>query len=155
MCVWYRCIGLSLSQQRHITEVWWCILQLVVEVMDANDHRPVFSAPLYEASVSEAVAPATTVLALQCRDKDQSPSTDSAVYFSLHHAEALASHGLFTVDSTAGDLIVAKPLDRLEYMSSSVMLDTKKNIPIHISVSSILRCLPYFDVFPTLMSSIV
>ncbi|XP_071532452.1 fat-like cadherin-related tumor suppressor homolog isoform X3 [Panulirus ornatus] len=86
--------------------------KLIVEVMDANDHRPVFSSPLYEGSVSEAVSPATTVLTLQCRDKDQSPSTDSAVYFSLHHAEALASHGLFTVDSTTGDLIVAKPLDR-------------------------------------------
>ncbi|XP_042236772.1 protocadherin Fat 1-like, partial [Homarus americanus] len=86
--------------------------KLVVEVMDANDHRPVFSARVYEASVSEAVAPGTTVLALQCRDMDQSPSTASAVYFSLHHAQSLASHGLFTIDSTVGDLIVAEPLDR-------------------------------------------
>ncbi|KAK8746409.1 hypothetical protein OTU49_017006, partial [Cherax quadricarinatus] len=86
--------------------------KLVVEVMDANDHRPVLSARVYEASISEAVSPGTTVLALQCRDKDHSPSTASPVYFSLHHAEALASQGLFAVDSSSGDLIVAKPLDR-------------------------------------------
>lgn len=81
--------------------------------MDANDHRPVFSAPLYEASVSEAAAPGTTILGLQCRDKDNSPSTSSSVYFSLHHAHAIATHGLFTIDSSSGDVIVAKPLDRL------------------------------------------
>lgn len=86
--------------------------QLAVEVMDANDHRPVFSAPLYEASVSEAAAPGTTILGLQCRDKDNSPSTSSSVYFSLHHAHAIATHGLFTIDSANGDVIVAKPLDR-------------------------------------------
>ncbi|XP_047474985.1 fat-like cadherin-related tumor suppressor homolog isoform X2 [Penaeus chinensis] len=86
--------------------------QLAVEVMDANDHRPVFSAPLYEASVSEAAAPGTTILGLQCRDKDNSPSTSSSVYFSLHHAHAIATHGLFTIDSSNGDVIVAKPLDR-------------------------------------------
>ncbi|XP_050707144.1 fat-like cadherin-related tumor suppressor homolog isoform X2 [Eriocheir sinensis] len=86
--------------------------KLVVEVMDANDHRPVFSARTYEGAVSEDVAPGSTVVTLQCRDRDQSPTASSAVYFTLHHAQALASQGLFTVDSFTGDLIVAEPLDR-------------------------------------------
>ncbi|XP_050704703.1 fat-like cadherin-related tumor suppressor homolog [Eriocheir sinensis] len=86
--------------------------QLVVEVMDANDHRPVFSARTYEGGVSEDVAPGSTVVTLQCRDRDQSPTASSAVYFTLHHAQALASQGLFTVDSFTGDLIVAEPMDR-------------------------------------------
>lgn len=77
--------------------------------MDANDHRPVFSARVYSGSVSEAATPGTSVLSLQCRDRDQSPS---AVYFTLHHAHALASHGLFTLDSSSGELTVAQPLDR-------------------------------------------
>ncbi|KAK4302799.1 hypothetical protein Pmani_025146 [Petrolisthes manimaculis] len=83
--------------------------KLVVSVMDANDHRPVFSARVYSGSVSEAATPGTSILTLQCRDRDQSPS---AVYFTLHHAHALASHGLFSLDSTSGDLTVAQPLDR-------------------------------------------
>lgn len=82
--------------------------------MDANDHRPVFSARTYEGTVSEAVAPGATVLTLQCRDRDQSPTASSSVYFTLHHAQAVASQGLFTVDSFSGDLIVAEPLDRLD-----------------------------------------
>ncbi|XP_050720733.1 fat-like cadherin-related tumor suppressor homolog [Eriocheir sinensis] len=86
--------------------------KLVVEVMDANDHRPVFSARTYEGAVSEDVAPGSTVVTLQCRDRDQSPTASSAVYFTLHHAQALASQGLFTVDSFTGDLIVAEPMDR-------------------------------------------
>ena len=88
------------------------LIQLVVEVMDANDHRPVFSARKYEGTISEAEAPGATVLSLQCRDKDEAPLTSSSVYFTLHHAHALASQGLFTVDSFTGDLIVAEPLDR-------------------------------------------
>ncbi|XP_050721222.1 fat-like cadherin-related tumor suppressor homolog [Eriocheir sinensis] len=86
--------------------------KLVVEVMDANDHRPVFSARTYGGAVSEDVAPGSTVVTLQCRDRDQSPTASSSVYFTLHHAQALASQGLFTVDSFTGDLIVAEPLDR-------------------------------------------
>ncbi|XP_050703882.1 fat-like cadherin-related tumor suppressor homolog [Eriocheir sinensis] len=66
----------------------------------------------YEGAVSEDVAPGSTVVTLQCRDRDQSPTASSAVYFTLHHAQALASQGLFTVDSFTGDLIVAEPLDR-------------------------------------------
>ncbi|KAK3890390.1 hypothetical protein Pcinc_005674 [Petrolisthes cinctipes] len=62
--------------------------KLVVSVMDANDHR--------QCSVP-------------CRDRDQSPS---AVYFTLHHAHALASHGLFSSTRPVGDLSVAQPLDR-------------------------------------------
>ncbi|XP_063862581.1 fat-like cadherin-related tumor suppressor homolog isoform X4 [Scylla paramamosain] len=86
--------------------------KLVVEVMNANDHRPVFSAKKYEGTISEDVEPGATVLTLQCRDKDQAPLTFSSVYFTLHHAHALASQGLFTVDSFTGDVLVAEPLDR-------------------------------------------
>ncbi|XP_050707159.1 fat-like cadherin-related tumor suppressor homolog [Eriocheir sinensis] len=86
--------------------------KLVVELIVANYHRQVFSARTYEGAVSEDVAPGSTVVTLQCRDRDQSPTASSAVYFTLHHAQALASQGLFTVDSFTGDLIVAEPLDR-------------------------------------------
>ncbi|XP_050689947.1 fat-like cadherin-related tumor suppressor homolog [Eriocheir sinensis] len=93
--------------------------KLVVEVMDANDHRPVFSARTYEGAVSEDVAPGSTVVTLQCRDRDQSPTASSAVYFTLHHAQALASQGLFTVDSFTGDLIVAEEVSSVHELTVS------------------------------------
>ncbi|XP_064099968.1 fat-like cadherin-related tumor suppressor homolog isoform X2 [Macrobrachium nipponense] len=101
--------------------VYTTTTKLMVEVMDANDHRPVFSDRVYEGSVSESTKPGATVLALHCRDKDHSPSTpSSSVYFSLHHSDSLASQGLFTIDSSTGDIIVAMPLDR-EVCSSHVL----------------------------------
>jgi hypothetical protein len=109
-----------------------------VTVLDANDHAPVFSAPLYDVAVPEDAAPGTSVVTLLCRDKDHmapaptsspllSPerntsSTDGFVsdsagavtplFFSLEHGEALNSAELFSVDSASGVVSVAQPLDR-------------------------------------------
>ena len=98
---------------------------MTVEVMDANDHRPIFSSSKYIGSVPEDSEPGTTVLILQCRDRDfpnppppgeqgdAPPPVTTSLYFTLQHSHALESKGLFSLDPSTGALTVARPLDRL------------------------------------------
>lgn len=41
-----------------------------INVLDCNDHAPVFEMPEYEASVREGASPGTTVLTLKATDQD-------------------------------------------------------------------------------------
>ncbi|KAK3850814.1 hypothetical protein Pcinc_042505 [Petrolisthes cinctipes] len=85
--------------------------KLEVSVTSTRERRPMFSSRVYNGRVSEAAVPgSTTVLTLQCRDADQQPP--SPVYFTIHHPHHLASHDLFSLDSSSGELKVAQPLDR-------------------------------------------
>lgn len=46
------------------------ILWLQINVLDCNDHSPVFEMQQYEASVREGASPGTTVLTLKATDQD-------------------------------------------------------------------------------------
>ncbi|CAL4061688.1 unnamed protein product, partial [Meganyctiphanes norvegica] len=85
------------------------IEQLVIEVLDANDHQPELSHSEYWGNVSESAIIGTTVLSLHCQDYD---TGRSRLFFSIHHSNATQSTGLFALNSSTGALTVAKPLDR-------------------------------------------
>lgn len=83
-------------------------LQLDVNVLDVNDHAPVFSQALYRAQVSENADVGTEVAQLNATDADQ----DKRVVYALHAAASATSLRKFKVDSVRGAVVLAEKLDR-------------------------------------------
>lgn len=83
--------------------------QLLVKVIDINDHRPEFSEPTYRVEISEnVVEKGEPVLQLHAQDLDE----DKRVFYSLHNAQSQASLRIFQVDSLTGTVSLNEPLDR-------------------------------------------
>ncbi|KAJ8667841.1 hypothetical protein QAD02_009504, partial [Eretmocerus hayati] len=82
---------------------------VIVKVIDINDHRPEFSEPIYRIDVSEnLVDRGESVLQLHATDLDQ----DRRLFYSLHNAQTQSSLNIFHVDSLNGTLSLNEPLDR-------------------------------------------
>lgn len=79
-------------------------LVLIVEVVNFNDVGPVFTAPIYQVMVSEAVLLRDSFLQVQCTDGD-----NSADEISYNIDEAIA--GPFSINSTTGELFITQELD--------------------------------------------
>ncbi|KAL1114860.1 hypothetical protein AAG570_007684, partial [Ranatra chinensis] len=82
--------------------------QVYVDVVDINEHLPVFSQPLYTANVSEILPVGSEVVHLEATDRDH----DSKVQYSLHCAQSPSSLHMFKVDYQTGSITVAQRLDR-------------------------------------------
>lgn len=82
--------------------------QLLVTVIDINDHRPEFSETNYHVEISENVDKGETVLQLHATDKDE----DKKVFYSLHAAQNQQSLEIFHVDSITGTITLNDYLDR-------------------------------------------
>ena len=81
----------------------------MIDVVDVNDHRPMFSQAVYHVDVSEMTSVGTTLLVLPATDND---ITSSLVY-SILHTEHVTSARMFTLQPVTGHLILIQPLDRL------------------------------------------
>ncbi|XP_054890374.1 protocadherin alpha-2-like [Poeciliopsis prolifica] len=84
-------------------------MQILVNVIDANDNSPLFSKPLYKASVSENIPVGTTVLKLNATDLDEGPNAE-ITYF-LMGGGTVDSSGKFSVIPESGEIIVTADLD--------------------------------------------
>ncbi|XP_068085238.1 fat-like cadherin-related tumor suppressor homolog [Anabrus simplex] len=82
--------------------------QLYVDVIDINDHRPIFSEKVYGVEISENVEKGTEILQLLATDEDE----DKKVFYSLHAARNPASLSIFKIDSMTGSVILKEKLDR-------------------------------------------
>ncbi|XP_044594516.1 fat-like cadherin-related tumor suppressor homolog isoform X4 [Cotesia glomerata] len=82
--------------------------QLVINVIDINDHRPEFSEAIYRVDISENVDKGEKILQLYATDKDE----DKKVFYSLHAAQNQKSLEIFHVDSITGTIILNDYLDR-------------------------------------------
>nr|CAD7568523.1 unnamed protein product [Timema californicum] len=82
--------------------------QLLVNVIDMNDHRPEFSDRFYHADVSEDLDEGTTILRLLATDKDEG----DRLYYSWHAARESISLDLFKLDSVSGAIYLQEKLDR-------------------------------------------
>ncbi|GLV44458.1 starry night [Carabus blaptoides fortunei] len=89
---------------------------LQINVIDANDHGPVFEMNEYDASVREGVSIGTTVITLKATDQDVGKNAE--VEYSLHSvhgggmsSEESDSHA-FRVDSRTGVITTRNLLDR-------------------------------------------
>ncbi|XP_023289907.1 fat-like cadherin-related tumor suppressor homolog isoform X2 [Orussus abietinus] len=82
--------------------------QLLVTVIDINDHRPEFTQQTYQVDVSESVEKGERILQLHATELDE----DKRVFYSLHAAQSQASLGIFHVDSVTGAVSLNGALDR-------------------------------------------
>lgn len=83
-------------------------MQLDINVVDVNDHAPVFSQPLYHTQVSEDADTGIEIVQLNATDADR----DKRVFYALHAASSATSLRKFKVDSTRGVITLAERLDR-------------------------------------------
>ncbi|XP_074865701.1 protocadherin beta-15-like [Carettochelys insculpta] len=83
--------------------------RVLVQVLDANDNRPVFEQPAYRARVAENSPPGTLVLRLKATDVDEGPSGEVRYALSSHNSEA--SRAVFAIDARSGELRVRGPVD--------------------------------------------
>ncbi|TSN95695.1 Protocadherin Fat 1 [Bagarius yarrelli] len=81
--------------------------QVLIKLIDTNNHRPQFSKPRYEVSVSEDVAPDTEVLRLSATDQDEK----NKLTFTLLSSTDPFSLRKFRLDPGTGALYTAEPLD--------------------------------------------
>ncbi|XP_024879658.1 fat-like cadherin-related tumor suppressor homolog isoform X4 [Temnothorax curvispinosus] len=84
------------------------LTQLLVTVIDINDHRPEFTENTYRVDISENVEKGERILQLHATDEDE----DKKVFYSLHAAQTQASLEIFHVDSVLGSITLNEPLDR-------------------------------------------
>ncbi|XP_053369960.1 protocadherin gamma-A11-like [Clarias gariepinus] len=83
-------------------------VKISVSVMDVNDNAPVFSHPLYRASLSENSPKGTFVARVHASDKDKGTNGDVVYSFSSSSGKALDS---FRIDANTGDITVNDDLD--------------------------------------------
>ncbi|XP_068085239.1 cadherin-related tumor suppressor [Anabrus simplex] len=82
------------------------VLQLVINVTDANDNAPVLDSALYNATILEEEAPPEKVVRVSATDADS--GSNGQVYYRLLGDE----EGAFEMDADTGDIYTAVRLDR-------------------------------------------
>lgn len=81
---------------------------LQINVLDENDHVPVFEQPNYEASLRESAPIGTTVLAVRATDHDTGPN--SAIEYTF--LNPTGANDAFRIDSKTGVVTTRTALDR-------------------------------------------
>ncbi|XP_063710939.1 protocadherin Fat 1-like isoform X6 [Symsagittifera roscoffensis] len=119
--------------------------RLNVIVEDSNDSPPVFSHPVYRASISEGAAPGTFVVEVVARDAD---SGDNAALQYIIIASAEGSQN-FQIDEQSGVITTKRHLDREKISEYSLLVqvhDTKHFdvTTVVITVNDINDCTPQF-----------
>ncbi|XP_076376857.1 FAT atypical cadherin kugelei isoform X4 [Megalopta genalis] len=92
------------------------LTQLLVTVIDINDHKPEFTEATYRVDISENVEKGERILQLHATDEDE----DKKVFYSLHAAQNQASLEIFHVDTVTGAVTLNELLDR-ETMEEHVL----------------------------------
>jgi len=80
--------------------------EVLVTVMDINNHDPVFNSTIYEVSVSEDISITGLVLTVLATDNDR--GSNAAVTYSIQSSFAT----LFTIGMTSGHITTLQRLDR-------------------------------------------
>ncbi|XP_072940790.1 protocadherin-like wing polarity protein stan [Epargyreus clarus] len=122
---------------------------LQINVLDCNDHSPVFEMQQYEASVREGASPGTTVLTLKATDQDIGKnaeveySIESVTADSLNPEanestnERTDASDVFRVDGRSGALLTRAPLDREKVSRYTVIVKaTDQASPVADRMSS-------------------
>ncbi len=87
-----------------------CRATLVINILNIDDEKPVFSAPFYYGEVEESAPLGTTVLTLLAHDPDSA---------SISYRLSGSAEGRFSV-TRSGDIVVSGLLDREEFPGGSI-----------------------------------
>ncbi|XP_026490100.2 protocadherin-like wing polarity protein stan isoform X1 [Vanessa tameamea] len=125
---------------------------LQINVLDCNDHSPIFEMQQYEASVREGASPGTTVLTLKATDQDIGKNAEVEYSIDSVKAESLKqedfnesidstehvdAHDVFRVDGRSGALLTRSTLDREKVSRYTVIVKaTDQASPLSDRLSS-------------------
>ncbi|NXJ50427.1 PCDGK protein, partial [Spizaetus tyrannus] len=98
-------------------------VQILIDVIDANDNAPVFNQSTYKASVRENTPSGTLVARISAHDLDDGPNGDIVYSFSSHTPAKVRE--LFALDSATGELRVKGQLDYEEMKLYEIYLQAK------------------------------
>lgn len=100
-------IRLVYFHPRALKCVFSCLLQVLIRVIDTNNHRPQFSEAFYEVNVAEDEPPGTEVLQVSASDRDEK----NKLTFTLLSSTDPFSLRKFRLDPGTGTLYTAEKLD--------------------------------------------
>ncbi|XP_061090060.1 protocadherin alpha-8-like [Conger conger] len=84
-------------------------LQIIVNVIDANDNTPAFNSSLYKVRVSENVPFGTSIITVHAADTDEGVNSDILYSFVMHgNTNPL---DIFSIDQHTGEITVKGDLD--------------------------------------------
>ncbi|XP_053541579.1 protocadherin gamma-A11 isoform X15 [Ictalurus punctatus] len=143
-------------------------VKITVTVLDTNDNSPVFSQPIYRASLSENAFKDSLVVTVSATDMDK--GSNSEVTYSFSQSSGKEAMELFNVDSDTGEIKVKGFLDfekskqyelNVEAIDKGGLIDTSKvlieildvndNYPV-ISVISFSNPIPEDSVLGTVIA---
>ncbi|XP_058646309.1 protocadherin alpha-3-like isoform X45 [Onychostoma macrolepis] len=84
-------------------------LSIVVNVMDVNDNKPIFSKPLYKVKVKENIQIGTKIVSVSASDLDE--GINSEIQYSFLHHENTDETNRFTINSNSGEIVVQGQID--------------------------------------------
>ncbi|XP_059476479.1 cadherin-related tumor suppressor [Neocloeon triangulifer] len=114
----------------------WAYTRLRVTILDENDKRPQFSVDKLNASLSESAPPQTLIAMLSATDQDQ--GTNGSVSYSLHSDVQQEYPGVFSLDSTTGQLTTRTKLDREKIAKYEIAVVAKdKGVPPQSSTATV------------------
>ena len=80
--------------------------QVDINILDDNDHAPVFSSPNYQVSISEDEREKADVITVRATDKDI--GSNGQITYSIQTGNV---NGAFNIDSSLGTIVLARSLD--------------------------------------------
>ncbi|XP_077957362.1 protocadherin gamma-A2 isoform X35 [Gasterosteus aculeatus] len=83
-------------------------MQITVNVLDVNDNAPVFTKPVYKATITENSPRGTSVITVSASDKDGGSNGD--ISFAISNSKRRLSD-LFQIDTKTGEVILIGELD--------------------------------------------
>jgi hypothetical protein len=109
---------------------------MIIQVIDQNDNPPIFMNNPYEVSLSEAVAPHTSVIQIQAKDDDYGHNGEVTYSFHEDSSQKLAS--IFSIDPHQGWITTQGMLDyEMETSYELKVIAVDNGTPQRSSTSSV------------------
>ncbi|XP_014185282.1 protocadherin beta-16, partial [Haplochromis burtoni] len=83
-------------------------MQITVNVLDANDNAPIFTKPVYKATITENSPAGTSVITVRASDKDG--GSNGEISYAISNSKRRLSD-LFQIDRKTGEVIVIGQID--------------------------------------------
>ncbi|XP_077166780.1 protocadherin alpha-5-like isoform X9 [Paroedura picta] len=105
-------------------------VQLVINVVDANDNPPVFNQSVYRVKLQENAANGTLVIKLNATDLDEGINKEITYYFSNNVPSSFTK--VFSISSSTGELRVFGSVDfeAVNLYNLQVVAEDKGNLPL-------------------------
>ncbi|KAL0182392.1 hypothetical protein M9458_021767, partial [Cirrhinus mrigala] len=101
-------------------------LSIVVDVIDVNDNKPIFSKPLYKVKVKENAPIGTKLITVSASDLDE--GINSEIQYSFHGNTEETN--LFSINSNSGEIVVQGQIDYEEHPAIELRIQARdKGVP--------------------------